>query len=183
MGSDNDSHAAAGDGAERSPSFDAVYARYARTVHGIALASVGPDDAEDVMQEVFVKVHDRLHTVRDEQAFGAWIASVTRNAATDLARSRQRRARIHEPLADREPIAPGPRRGDGLAHRVLELIRSLPEAFRETLTMRLCEGLTGPEIAARTGRSPGAIRVNLHRGMEQLRPLLEREGWGGEVTR
>jgi RNA polymerase sigma-70 factor (ECF subfamily) len=49
----------------------------------------------------------------------------------------------------------------------------LPEAYRETLLMRLVEGLTGPEIALRTGLTPDSVRVNLHRGMKLLRERLD----------
>jgi RNA polymerase sigma-70 factor (ECF subfamily) len=55
---------------------------------------------------------------------------------------------------------------------ILDIIRSLPEAYRETLIMRLVEGLTGPEIAERTGLTPASVRVNLHRGMKLLREKL-----------
>ena len=53
-------------------------------------------------------------------------------------------------------------------------IRRLPEAYRETLVLRLVEGMTGPEIAARAGLTPGSVRVNLHRGMLMLREALGR---------
>ena len=55
---------------------------------------------------------------------------------------------------------------------ILELIRSLPDAYRETLVLRLVEGMTGPEIAARTGLTAASVRVNLHRGMKLLRERL-----------
>ena len=55
-------------------------------------------------------------------------------------------------------------------------IRSMPEAYRETLVLRLVEGMTGIEIAERTGLKPESVRVNLHRGMELLRKTL---GVGG----
>ena len=61
---------------------------------------------------------------------------------------------------------------EGPAIAILDAIRSLPDAYRETLILRLVEGLTGPEIAARTGMTHGSVRVNLHRGMEQLRAIL-----------
>jgi len=48
----------------------------------------------------------------------------------------------------------------------------LPETYRETLILRLVEGMTGPEIATRTGLTHGSVRVNLHRGMQQLRAKL-----------
>jgi RNA polymerase sigma factor (sigma-70 family) len=61
-----------------------------------------------------------------------------------------------------------------LASRILDLIRSLPGAYRETLILRLVEGMTGPEIADRIGITPGSVRVNLHRGMQLLRARLSR---------
>ena len=57
---------------------------------------------------------------------------------------------------------------------MLATIRRLPEAYRETLVLRLVEGMTGPEIAERTGMQPGSVRVNLHRGMQMLREALAR---------
>ena len=55
---------------------------------------------------------------------------------------------------------------------MLAAIRALPEAYRETLVLRLVEGMTGPEIAERTGLTAGSVRVNLYRGMKQLRERL-----------
>jgi RNA polymerase sigma-70 factor (ECF subfamily) len=58
------------------------------------------------------------------------------------------------------------------ASEILAAIRSLPETYRETLVLRLVEGMTGNEIAGRTGLKPESVRVNLHRGMELLRQRL-----------
>ena len=55
---------------------------------------------------------------------------------------------------------------------LLEKIQELPEAYRETLVLRFVEGMTGPEIAARTGLLPASVRVNLHRGVSLLRDKL-----------
>jgi RNA polymerase sigma-70 factor (ECF subfamily) len=60
----------------------------------------------------------------------------------------------------------------GNAKEILALIRRLPEAYRETLVLRFVEGMTGPEIAARTGLTPASVRVNLHRGMKLLRQKM-----------
>ena len=60
----------------------------------------------------------------------------------------------------------------GTAKEILALIRRLPEAYRETLVLRFVEGMTGPEIAARTGLTPASVRVNLHRGMKLLRQKM-----------
>ena len=70
-----------------------------------------------------------------------------------------------------EPATP---RGDAQdAFLVLNQIRRLPDAYRETLILRLVEGMTGPEIAAQTGLTHESVRVNLCRGMKMLRELLE----------
>src|SRR5262249_61327559 len=58
------------------------------------------------------------------------------------------------------------------AREALEAIRALPDAYREPLLMRLVEGMSGAEIAERTGLTPGSVRVNLHRGMQLLRERL-----------
>ena len=58
------------------------------------------------------------------------------------------------------------------AREILQAIRALPETYRETLVLRLVEGMTGNEIAERTGLTPESVRVNLHRGMKMLRQKL-----------
>jgi RNA polymerase sigma-70 factor (ECF subfamily) len=80
-----------------------------------------------------------------------------------------RRARESEPV---EEMA-APRESGSETFLVLDAIRSLPEAYRETLILRLVEGMTGPEIADRTGLTAESVRVNLCRGMKMLRQLLE----------
>ena len=59
------------------------------------------------------------------------------------------------------------------ALEVMDTIRAMPDAYRETLILRLVEGLTGPEIAEQTGLTADSVRVNLHRGMKLLREKLE----------
>ncbi|MBV9767107.1 MAG: hypothetical protein JOZ48_19860, partial [Acidobacteriaceae bacterium] len=66
-------------------------------------------------------------------------------------------------------------RPDREAFEVLDMLQRLPKAYRETLILRLVEGMTGPEIAVRTGLTPDSVRVNLCRGMKQLRQALAGE--------
>ena len=145
--------------------FGELYVRYARMVHGILLARVPPKDAEDLVQDVFNSAMRQLRGLRSAAAFGGWLGAIARNRAMDY----HRRARESEPVA--EPAAP---RGSVYdAFLVLDVIRRLPEAYRETLILRLVEGLTGPEIAERTGLKADSVRVNLCRGMKLLRESLE----------
>jgi RNA polymerase sigma-70 factor (ECF subfamily) len=71
------------------------------------------------------------------------------------------------------PASPEPDRDEqASAHEALAAIAALPEAYRETLMLRFVAGLSGPEIAARTGLTHGSVRVNLHRGVAMLRERL-----------
>ena len=147
--------------------FGELYVRYARMVHGILLARVPPGDAEDLVQEVFLSAMKQLHGLRTAAAFRGWLGSIARNRAMD----HYRRARETTPLDAMEPAAPRGNAQD--AFLVLDQIRRLPEAYRETLILRLVEGMTGPEIAAQTGLARDSVRVNLCRGMKLLRGVLE----------
>lgn len=149
--------------------FGELYGRHVRMVHGIVLAHGAADDPADVVHDVFVTALDRLRTLRDPAAFGSWLAAIARNAARMSRRRRIRLVSLPESLPAPAREAP---ELDGAT--VLAAIRSLPEAYRETLVLRLVEGMGGQEIALRTGLTPGSVRVNLHRGMALLREKLER---------
>jgi RNA polymerase sigma-70 factor, ECF subfamily len=152
-----------------SSAFSRLYERYGRVVHGLLLARVGRDEVEDLVQDVFLTAWRRLEDLRDPAAFGGWIAMIARNRATDF----HRRTADFVELPDNLE-SPGTASGEADANVALAAIRSLPDAYRETLILRLVEGLSGPEIAERTGLTPGSVRVNLHRGMKLLREKLHR---------
>ena len=149
------------------PAFDQLYRSHARMVHGVLMSRVPRADVDDLVQDVFVAAYTRIRELRDAAAFGGWLATIARNRATDyLRRSREQ--------VELPPDLPG---GDAIeadTMAVLDVIRKLPEAYRETLLMRLVEGMTGAEIAERSGLTPASVRVNLHRGMKLLREKL---GW------
>ena len=148
--------------------FGELYRRYSRMVHGLLLARVPPADADDLTQEVFFQAWRELGKLRDDAAFGGWLAQIARNRARD----HFRRARPQDELPESLP-APGGVSQEQEARAALGAIQALPEAYRETLLLRLVEGMTGPEIAARTGLTADSVRVNLHRGMKLLRERLK----------
>src|ERR1051325_2238242 len=149
--------------------FGRLYDAYAPMVHGILLARVPYREVDDLVQDVFLVALRRLGTLRDSAAFGGWLAMITRNRAVDFHRS----ARDTEELTDEIPErSPAEKKAEAADARPLEVIRVWPEASRETLVLRLVEGMTGREIPARTGLTPASVRVNLHRGMKMLREKL-----------
>jgi len=151
--------------------FEAVHRRFEALVHGILLASAPRSEVDDLMQDVFLSAWRGLASLRTTEHVGAWLATIARNRA----RRRYARAKPVEELPDELPAKPARERAEG--REILEVLRTLPESYRETLTLRLVENMTGPEIAERTGLTHGSVRVNLSRGMKLLREALELRGY------
>jgi RNA polymerase sigma-70 factor (ECF subfamily) len=145
--------------------FGRLYEMYSPMVHGILLARVPHGEVDDLVQDIFLHALRKLHTLRDAAAFGPWIAMIARNRAMDFYRNSRETVEVTEQMAIEEPRS-------GTAKEIMALIRRLPEAYRETLVLRFVEGMTGPEIAARTGLTPASVRVNLHRGVKLLREKM-----------
>jgi RNA polymerase sigma-70 factor (ECF subfamily) len=159
--------------------FAALYERHARLVQAVLLASVPPDDASDLLQEVFLTALRELPRLRDPAAFGGWLIQIARNAARMHLRSR----RPTEPLDDavhRDVRTSDDSPNVGLdaqldAERIMAHVRALPVKLREPLLLRLVEGMSGEEIARATGLTHGTVRVYLHEGMRSLRERLQEE--------
>ncbi len=153
--------------------FGRLYDQYARMVHGVLLAKVPVGEVDDLLQDVFLLALRRLSTLRETGSFGAWLAAIARNLANDYHRRSAPEDQLADDASDNDSDR-GSASEDhaGAAVAILDVVRSLPDVYRETLILRLVEGMTGPEIAARTGLTHGSVRVNLHRGMQQLRAKL-----------
>jgi RNA polymerase sigma-70 factor, ECF subfamily len=145
--------------------FGELYGRYGRMVHGVLLAHVPYAEVDDLVQDVFLIALRRLDGLREPTAFAGWLLVIARNRANDFHRRPHRAEELRDTAGGTDPE-------EQEARLALAAVQSLPEAYRETLTLRLVEGMTGPEIAARTGMTPASVRVNLHRGMKQLREKL-----------
>lgn len=155
--------------------YAALYKRFSGAVHAAVLSYVSYGEAADVVQEVFLTGWSKLDDLREPNAFGGWILNIARSRAIDLRRSARRRPELVQDDPDAPPGSqatqlPAPR---AEAREAVHAIQALPEAYRETLLMRLVEGMTGPEIAEATRMTPESVRVNLCRGMKLLRERLE----------
>ncbi|HYE71959.1 MAG TPA: sigma-70 family RNA polymerase sigma factor [Blastocatellia bacterium] len=158
--------------------FDQLYFRYSRMVHGILLARAPRTEVDDLVQDVFLFAWRKMDTLREAGAFGGWLAMIARNRAFDFHRRKNETDELTDSVAENAMTAPQARTE---AIAALNAIRSLPEAYRETLILRLVEGMTGPEIAARTGLTAASVRVNLHRGMKLLREKLDGKTTSGSI--
>jgi len=158
--------------------FGQLYDAYARMVHGILLARVPYAEVDDLVQDVFLHAFKKLGALRDPAAFGPWLAMITRNRAMDFHRRTRDTMELTDTFAAAARMTP-----QAEANEVLALIRELPETYREPLILRFVEGMTGPEIAERTGLAPASVRVNIHRGMKLLRERITQSGAAKERKR
>ncbi|BFK86390.1 sigma-70 family RNA polymerase sigma factor [Pseudoflavonifractor gallinarum] len=148
-----------------------VVERYGSMVYRLAYARTGRrDDAEDVTQEVFLRLVRSAPDFRDEEHRKAWLLRVTVNCAGDLFRAPWRR---HSRPLDEADGLPAPEREES---GVLDAVLSLPERYRAVVHLFYYEELSVAEIAAILGRSQGAVRTRLSRARALLRELLEEEG-------
>ena len=149
--------------------FGTLYERYARFVHGVLLAHADRGDVPDLVQDVFFRAMRQLHGLRDPAAFAPWLATLARNEA----RMRHRATRPTEALTEALPSTAHAADSANLTmDEVLAALHTLPERYREPLTLRLVQQLHGEEIAARLGLSHGTVRVYLHHGLRLLREAL-----------
>ena len=155
--------------------FPSLVVRHRPRMRALAFAILGDrEEAEDVVQEAFLRGFLGLATVRHPDRVGNWLAAITGN----LARTRRRQPRPEAVSLD-QLQAPVPSWLDSTvleletpAHEVREALAALSAVSRETLIAHYVEGLTCAEIAVQLASTPGAVRVRLHRAREQLRALL-----------
>ena len=142
---------------------------YSNTVLKIAIQNTrNYHDAEDIVQEVFIRLAKNGNAFQDENHKKAWIIRVTINICRDM--NRFTAFRQFQPLEEYPYVST-----DGGMERceLLELIRRLPESKRNAIYLFYYEKMTIEEIAAATGKSAGTVSSDLHRARKMLRLELE----------
>lgn len=130
-----------------------------------------PDAAEDVLQEIYLKIHSRIGTVRDDEKIAPWIFRIARNALTDFYRS----TRPTEELGE-VPEAPPDLEGEDLelmlSKAVRDMMEGMPPEHREALYLTEYEGLTQKELAGRLGISLSGAKSRVQRARMRLKAML-----------
>jgi RNA polymerase sigma-70 factor (ECF subfamily) len=167
--------AAAGDAA----AFTAIVARYHRAVYRWALMFArDPDEAEDIVQETFVRSHRQLGQYQSDGALGAWLYAITRRAASQLRLKNKRRARLAlspsaRPVRDVYTTDPGGRVDrESAAAIIRELFEMLPKRQREMFDLVDLQGLSPAEAAERAGMKPVSARASLFKARAAIREKI-----------
>jgi RNA polymerase sigma-70 factor (ECF subfamily) len=141
-----------------------------------------PDEADDLTNDVLIRVLRKLDTFRDEALFTTWLYRVVRNAALDRSRKRRRTmARLEDleaarsvPGVERDPLEGAHR--ERVMTRILECFQALPDRQREVFDLADLQGLSSSEIAERLDLRPSSVRVSLLKARRAIRrKMLEHD--------
>jgi RNA polymerase sigma-70 factor (ECF subfamily) len=147
--------------------FEAIYESYKSKVYSTAYRMVGnSSDAEDVTQDVFVRIYKKLHTLRNEAVLSSWIWRITMNLCIDWVRKKK----VKMPLNEEQVIA---KKSDPDLRLTLEqMISVLPNGYKSVFILHDVEGLNHKEISKALRISEGTSKSQLHRARLALRDRL-----------
>jgi len=167
------------------PAFDELVAAHQERIRRMVHRLLGwSDDAEDVVQEVFLAALTGLKRFRGRSSIGTWLGAIAVNKCRSHRRFRELGLRLLRGF--RSTAAPGdtaPQSSldrEETLERVRRAVRSLPAKYREVIVLRYLEEMPIAEVAALTGLSANAVQIRLHRGRRRLRSALTGPGRGIE---
>ncbi len=148
--------------------FESIYLEFDAKLRNFILGRVSdPDMAEDILQDVYLKIHSNIDRVQDSEKIESWIYQITRNAIIDY----YRRARPQEELPESLPALQEeePDAVADLAPSVYEMLNCIPEKDRQALTLTEIQGLTQAEMADQLGLTVSGAKSRAQRAREKLK--------------
>ncbi len=171
---------------------DHVWRAFGESLRAFLARRAPADRVDDLLQEVFLRIHRGLDGLADEQHLAAWVHRIARNVLTDAYRRRRREAPLDAggacgvdaagraastgsgaPLAD-EPLAraPADELPDEVATAVARMAERLPDTFRDAVLLHERDGLSQQEVADRLGLSLSGAKSRIQRGRDHLRGMI-----------
>jgi RNA polymerase sigma-70 factor (ECF subfamily) len=149
-----------------------VWDRFSSRLRSFIRARVSDEDtAEDILQEVFVRIHAKMGTLRDVRKLESWIYQIARNAIIDYYRSHRTTEEVPQTLGyweetDEDDVT------TRLAADVREMVEALPEPYRQALMLTAYQGLSQKELAQQLGLSYSGAKSRVQRARQQVRDML-----------
>jgi len=169
-----------------SGAFRILVERHSRNLFRLAYRMTGhQQDAEDVVQETFLRAYRQLSKFDDRASFGTWLYRIAANCSLDLIRVRKRRSEHLEPAPEEgapDPVqslpdpAPTPDRlamSGEVERKVATVLNSLSEMERTAFVLRHYEGMCIDDIGRTLGVQPNAAKHSIFRAVQKLRRALE----------
>ncbi len=148
-----------------------IWEVYHDRLHSFIKARV--DDAsagDDILQEVFVRIHSQIETLKDSDKMQSWIYKITRNAIIDHYRARKKMEELPSALAGESELSDKAR--DDINGCLLPMIQSLPDHYREAVMQSEIEGRTQKEVAEKQGISLSGAKSRVQRGRAMIKDMM-----------
>ncbi len=158
--------------------FEYLFNRYREAIHRLFVQRTGsPDDADDLLQETFVKVYVNLHRYNAAYTFGQWVYTIARNTFVDYVRRRQDGLPIDDRFTAPASSAPTPE--ESVIHsqqqtQIEQCLSLLDPRYSQLIRMRFIEEYSYEEIAAKLSLPMGTVKTRIHRAREQMCRLIAR---------
>ena len=159
--------------------FEYLFNRYRDAIYRLFVQRLGGvNDADDLLQETFIKVYINIHRYNSDYTFGQWVYTIARNTFIDFMRRRQDDISIDERFTVPESNVPTPE------ERVINIqqrnqlehyLEMLPPRYRQLIRLRFFDEYSYEEIADKLGRPLGTIKTQIHRAREQMCRLIQNE--------
>jgi len=151
---------------------ETVWDQFSAQLRSFIRARVADEDAvEDILQDVFVRIHAKVGTLQDLGKLESWLYQITRNVIIDYYRSRRPTEQLPETLGSSEDVYEEDL-VTRLAPDVREMVEALPEPYREALVLTSYEGLSQKELAKRLGLSYSGAKSRVQRARERVKDML-----------
>ena len=144
----------------------------------VARRMASASDVDDILQEIFVRVHQGLASLRDGERFGGWVYRIAEHVIADSARARAREPFVRAPELPEHPDTDADpdevsELQSSLGTCVALFVARLPSPYREAVTLTELEGLTQQDAADMLGISLSGMKSRVQRGREKLRDMFE----------
>lgn len=151
-----------------NPTFETIYKDFHSQLYHFIIGRVSdPDTAEDILQDVYLKIHSNIDDLRESDRLQSWIYQITRNAITDYYRRVQPQDELPESLAS--PLEDEPDALSELTASVKGMLNCLPDKYRQALELTELQGLSQVELATRLNLSVSGAKSRVQRAREKLK--------------
>jgi len=155
------------------PSLETIWNDFGARLKGFIRSRVEDDAAaEDLLQEVFLRIHTRMATLQDSDRLESWVYQIARNAVIDHYRARRPLQKLPETLSDPHELFPEPDAADQLALSIRSMVDELPEPYRQALILTEYEGLNQQALADRLGISLSGAKSRVQRARQKIKDSL-----------
>lgn len=155
------------------PDIETVYRDFSTQLESFVARRVADADAaEDILQDVFLRVHNQIDTLQDESKLQGWIYQITRNAIIDYYRRRKEMVELPESLSYTDHHSVETDAFQELLPSIGGMLSCLPDKYRQALVLTEYQGLTQQEAAIQLGLSLSGAKSRVQRAREQMKEML-----------